>query len=138
MPPMSRRLNDRAYWRSLEQRAGDPVAREFAEREFPEGASELPDISRRSMMKLLGASASLAGLAACRRPVEKIVPYVNGPEQVIPGIPRHFATTMPLGMDAYGVVVESHEGRFERTCPCRSPAIQYEGHRRSPWRPRCP
>ena len=26
-------------------------------------------------------------------------------------MPRHFATTMPWGLDAYGVVVESHEGR---------------------------
>ncbi|MCH7780890.1 MAG: TAT-variant-translocated molybdopterin oxidoreductase, partial [Acidobacteria bacterium] len=111
MPPMSLRPNDPTYWRSLEQRAGDPAAQAFAEREFPEGASELPEVSRRTMLTLLGASMSLAGLAACRRPVERIVPYVNAPEEVIPGVPRHFATTMPLGLDAYGVVVESHEGR---------------------------
>ena len=30
-------------------------------------------------------------------PTEHIVPYVNAPEQVIPGVPRHYATTMPLG-----------------------------------------
>jgi molybdopterin-containing oxidoreductase family iron-sulfur binding subunit len=108
---MSLRLHDPVYWRSREQRADDPRARAHAEREFPEGASELPDVSRRTMLQLLGASLSLAGTAACRRPVEKIVPYVNAPEQVIPGVPRYFATTMPLGLDAYGVVVESHEGR---------------------------
>jgi molybdopterin-containing oxidoreductase family iron-sulfur binding subunit len=116
MPPLSPdrgqgRSIDRTYWRSLEQRAGDPQAQSFAEREFQEGASELPDVSRRHMLQLLGASLSLAGIASCRRPVEKIVPYVNAPEQVIPGIPRYFATTMPVGLDAYGVVVESHEGR---------------------------
>jgi len=111
MPPMSLRPNDPTYWRSLEQRAGDPAAKAFAEREFPEGASELPDVSRRTMLTLLGASLSLAGVAGCRRPVEKIVPYVDAPEEVIPGVPRYFATTMPLGLDAYGVVVESHEGR---------------------------
>jgi molybdopterin-containing oxidoreductase family iron-sulfur binding subunit len=108
---MRRQARDRAYWRSREQRAGDPQVKAMAEREFPEGASELPEVSRRTMMKLLGASASLAGLAACRRPVEKIVPYVNAPENMIPGVPRYFATTMPMGLDAYGVVVESHEGR---------------------------
>ena len=108
---MSLRPADPAYWRSLEQRAGDPSAKAFAEREFPEGASELPGVSRRTMLSLLGASVSLAGLAGCRRPVEKIVPYVNGSVEVVPGIPRHFATTMPWGLDAYGVVVESHEGR---------------------------
>ncbi len=37
-------------------------------------------MSRRDMMTLVGASLSLAGLAACRRPVEQIVPYVTAPE----------------------------------------------------------
>ncbi len=59
----------------------------------------------------MGASLALAGLSACRRPVEKIVPYVKAPEQIIPGIPNYYATTMPFGTSAYGVVVESHEGR---------------------------
>jgi molybdopterin-containing oxidoreductase family iron-sulfur binding subunit len=108
---MSHRPADPAYWRSLEQRAGDPSAKTFAEREFPEGASELPEVTRRTMLSLLGASLSLAGVAGCRRPVEKIVPYVNAPLEVVPGVPRHFATTMPWGLDALGVVVESHEGR---------------------------
>ncbi len=111
MPPMSLRPADPAYWRSLEQRAGDPSAKTFAEREFPEGASELPEVTRRTMLSLLGASLSLAGVAGCRRPVEKIVPYVNASVEVVPGVPRHFATTMPWGLDAHGVVVESHEGR---------------------------
>ena len=48
---------------------------------------------------------------ACRRPEEHIVPYVQAPEQVIPGVPRHYATSMPNGTSAYGLVVESHEGR---------------------------
>src|SRR5262249_26487255 len=82
------------------------------EREFPEGASELPDgITRRDMMLLVGASLSLAGLAGCRRPVEEIVPYVNAPEDTLPGIPRFYATTMPFRRSAYGLFVESHEGR---------------------------
>src|SRR6185503_18767613 len=46
-----------------------------------------------------------------RRPVEEIVPYVAPPEEVIPGIARHYATTMPFRRSAYGVIVESHEGR---------------------------
>jgi Fe-S-cluster-containing dehydrogenase component/anaerobic selenocysteine-containing dehydrogenase len=55
---------------------------------------------------------SLAGLAGCiRRPVEEIVPYVTAPEDVVPGIPRYFATTMPFGRSAYGLIVETHEGR---------------------------
>jgi molybdopterin-containing oxidoreductase family iron-sulfur binding subunit len=102
----------RTYWRSLAQIEGRPEARDFLEREFPEGASELPDgITRRDMMMLLGASLSLAGVAGCRRPVEEIVPYVTAPEEIVPGIPRYYATTMPFRRSAYGLVVESHEGR---------------------------
>jgi molybdopterin-containing oxidoreductase family iron-sulfur binding subunit len=102
----------KSYWRSLGEIEGTPEYRSALEREFPEGASELPDgVTRRDMMMLLGASLSLAGVAGCRRPVEEIVPYVNPPEDVIPGVPKHFATTMPFRRSAYGLIVESHEGR---------------------------
>ena len=105
-------LKDGGYWRSLEALAGDEASQAFVEREFPEGASELPDgVSRRAMLQLLGASMSLAGLAACRRPVEHIVPLADPPEDLLPGIARHYATTMPWQSTAYGLVVESHEGR---------------------------
>ena len=102
----------RTYWRSLEQLEDRPESRAFLEREFQEGASELPEgVTRRDMMMLLGASLSLAGLTGCRRPVEEIVPYVTAPEDVVPGIPRYYATTMPFRRSAYGLIVESHEGR---------------------------
>ncbi len=101
------------YWRSLAQIEDSPEFRVALEREFPEGASELPEgISRRDMMMLVGASLSLAGLAGCiRRPVEEIVPYVTAPEEIVPGVPRYYATTMPFRRSAYGLIVESHEGR---------------------------
>ncbi len=102
----------RTYWRSLGQLDEHPESRAFLEREFPEGASELPEgVTRREMMMLLGASLSLAGLAGCRRPAEEIVPYATAPEEVVPGIPRYYATTMPFRRSAYGLIVESHEGR---------------------------
>jgi molybdopterin-containing oxidoreductase family iron-sulfur binding subunit len=102
----------RTYWRSLEQIEDSPEFRNALQREFPEGASELPQgITRRDMMLLVGASLSLAGIAGCRRPVEEIVPFVTMPEDTVPGIPRYYATTMPFGRSAYGLIVESHEGR---------------------------
>jgi MoCo/4Fe-4S cofactor protein with predicted Tat translocation signal len=102
----------RTYWRSLAEIEERPEFRAALEREFPEGASELPEgITRREMIMLVGASLSLAGLAACRRPVEEIVPYVTAPEEIVPGIPRFYATTMPFRRSAYGLIVESHEGR---------------------------
>ena len=103
----------KTYWRSLAEIENTQEYRDALEREFPVGASELPEgVTRRDMMMLLGASLSLAGTAGCiRRPVEEIVPYVTAPEDVVPGVPRHYATTMPFRRSAYGLIVESHEGR---------------------------
>ncbi len=106
------RINGKEYWRSLDQLGNTPEFREWVEREFPQGASEMDNSwSRRSFLTIMGASMALAGLAGCRRPVEKIVPYVKAPEEIIPGIAQKYATTMPSGNYAYGLVVESHEGR---------------------------
>ncbi len=100
------------YWRSREHRDRAPEALGFIQGEFPEGADLPPaGISRRQMMTLLGAAVPAALLAACRRPEENIVPYVVPPEEIIPGIPQYYATTLPFGHSAYGLVVEVHEGR---------------------------
>ncbi len=106
------KLSGKTYWRSLNQLANTPEYREFLEREFPEGASEMKDgLTRRTFLSLMGASIAMAGLAGCRKPVEKILPYVTAPENIIPGVPKYYASTMPLGNSAYGILVESHEGR---------------------------
>ena len=100
------------YWRSLNQLAETDEFQEMLHREFPEGASELSEsIPRRKFLSIMGASFALAGLASCRKPVEKIVPYVNQPVNVIPGKSRMYATTMPFQNSAYGMLVESQEGR---------------------------
>lgn len=102
----------RRYWRSLAELAESPPFAEALAREFPEGASELADgYSRRQFLGLMGASAALAGLAACRRPAEKILPYSHPPEHLVPGKPLFYATAMPWRGTAIGLLVESHEGR---------------------------
>ena len=100
-------------WRSLDQLADTPEFREAIEREFPIAAAEWPDVlSRRRFLTLMGASLAAAGLAACsRQPIERLVPYVKQPEDLIPGKPLHFASSHVLGGFARGVLVESHEGR---------------------------
>ncbi len=43
----------------------------------------------------MSASVAFGGLTACtRQPLEKIVPYVSRPEEIIPGRPLYFATGM--------------------------------------------
>ena len=68
-------LNGKDYWRSLDQLADTPEFKEFLHREFPENASEINSaVSRRKFLTLMGGSIAFAGLAGCRRPVEKIIP----------------------------------------------------------------
>ncbi|MBZ9797272.1 TAT-variant-translocated molybdopterin oxidoreductase [Mesorhizobium sp. ES1-4] len=101
----------REPWRSLDELADTAGFRRFVEAEFPAIAERLPfSLDRRSLLKLMGASLSLAGLTACSE-AERIVPYVHQPENLIPGKPRYYATA--LSSDGYGIgaVVESHEGR---------------------------
>ena len=110
------RLSGRAYWRSLEEHAGTPEFREFVEREFPAGASELLEGSRREFLKVMGAGLALAGAATipgCRRPDRHILAYGRTvPEEIIPGKPLYYATAMAIpGGGAEGLLVETHSGR---------------------------
>jgi Fe-S-cluster-containing dehydrogenase component len=69
-------------------------------------------VARRTFLKLMGASLALGGFGACtRQPTETIVPYVRQPEELVLGEPLFFATAMPMGGAATGLLVESHEGR---------------------------
>ncbi|HUP44064.1 MAG TPA: TAT-variant-translocated molybdopterin oxidoreductase [Thermoanaerobaculia bacterium] len=102
-------LRGREYWRSLEELSRSDAFDEFFQSEFPQQALPLAKgVDRRSFMKLMGASVAMAGLTACRPPGETIIPYVNQPENLIPGKPMYFATAMPLSGYARGVLVESH------------------------------
>ena len=70
------------------------------------------DSSRRRFLELMGASLMLAGATGCtRQPTEFILPYVDPPENAVPGRPRYYATAVPAYGTAEGVVVENHLGR---------------------------
>ena len=106
-------------WRSLEELGNTPEFRACLEREFPVGASEWPEegdakegMGRRQFLTMVGASLALAGFAGCSpRSREKIVPYVDQPEQIIPGRGLRYATAMPLGGYGRGILVETEMGR---------------------------
>jgi molybdopterin-containing oxidoreductase family iron-sulfur binding subunit len=99
------------FWRSLEEVAQTPEFQQFVEDEFPNRATLL-QVDRRQFLTLMGASLVMAGLAGCRyMPQEKIVPYVNAPEEVITGVPVFYATAMPFGGYGLGALVRSNEGR---------------------------
>ena len=106
-------LSGKRYWKSLDDLADTPGFKSWVEREFPEGASMLEGVQRRGFMKLMAASFGLAGLGitGCRRPEHTILPYGKSPEELIPGIPNYYATSMPSGHGSIPLIVESHSGR---------------------------
>jgi Fe-S-cluster-containing dehydrogenase component len=67
-------------------------------------------MGRRDALKLFTAGLA-ASLAGCDKPNEEIVPYVEMPERLVPGLPLRFATTLPLSGYGRGVIVTSMEGR---------------------------
>jgi molybdopterin-containing oxidoreductase family iron-sulfur binding subunit len=113
--PILKPESGRVYWRSLDQLADTPEFRQWVEREFPEGASELDPVSRRHFVKIMSASFLLAGVglgaSGCRRPVEKLEPFGKMPEDYVHGVPQFYATAMPAPGGAIPLVVKSNDGR---------------------------
>ncbi|MDX9973586.1 MAG: TAT-variant-translocated molybdopterin oxidoreductase [FCB group bacterium] len=104
------------YWQALEELSDSAEFQKLVHDEFPPLASEWPEgLDRRRFLKLMGASFALAGLtSACgtiKTPREQILPYVNEPENMVPGKALHFASAMPFQGYGRGVLVESHLGR---------------------------
>ena len=111
MSESSTQANPETYWKSLNELAQNKEYQNFVEREFPENATELNDgVSRKGFLRIMGASIALAGFTACRRPVQKYFLYQQ-PEDIVPGIPLFYATTMPFHGNLIGLVGENHEGR---------------------------
>ena len=78
---------------------------------------------RRDFLKYLGFSTAAATLAAsCEMPVRHIVPYINKPENIVPGVADYYATTFVSGSDAVSIVAKVRDGR----------PIKLEGNELSP------
>jgi MoCo/4Fe-4S cofactor protein with predicted Tat translocation signal len=114
LSPVLPGLTGRNYWRSLNQLSYTPEFHEWVHHEFPANATEMLDgNSRRTVLKLMAASFGLAGLAACHRPVEHILPNSKGTDADIytPGEPYFYTTVHSLGGHVTGLLVETHDGR---------------------------
>lgn len=106
------------FWRSLDELSENPDFQEAIKPEFADNTEVwLDPFGRRKFLKIMAASFAFAGLTACKLPTEtlipneKIKPYVRPPEEIVPGKPLYFATTIPFAGTATGVLVESHMGR---------------------------
>ncbi len=69
-------------------------------------------LPRRAFLSQGAVAFAAAGLSACtRQPLEKIIPYVKQPEDLLLGEPLHYATSALHGGYGFGVIATSHEGR---------------------------
>ena len=83
MIQITKKLTGKKYWRSLDQYYQTTEFQDWLNKEFPTQAQEMLDEpSRRNVLKLMAASFALGGLTACRRPVEHILPYSRGVENL--------------------------------------------------------
>jgi molybdopterin-containing oxidoreductase family iron-sulfur binding subunit len=114
-------MSEKKYWQNFGERISSEASKESAENEFPEDlpmesfdSKGLLDVKtpRRDFLKYLGFSTAAATLAAsCEVPVRKVVPYLNKPDNMIPGVADYYATTYISGGDAISIVAKVRDGR---------------------------
>src|SRR6201991_443340 len=114
-------MSDKKYWQSFGERSNSEAFQKSSEDEFSESlplegldGKGLLDAKtpRRDFLKYLGFSTAAATLAAsCEIPVKKVVPYLNKPENMVPGVADWYATTYNVGGDIVPVVAKVRDGR---------------------------
>ena len=110
------------YWQNFGELNQSDAFKQSTADEFKEELLPLADLDdkgllggktpRRDFLKYLGFSTAAATLAAsCDMPVRKAVPFLNKPDNIIPGVANYYASTYINGGDAISVVVKQLEGR---------------------------
>ena len=114
----------KTYWRSLTEWADDPALAARLQHEFPSSplTGAEAQLGRRRFMQLMGASMALSTGAACRWEKDHLLAFTRRPAGHVPGVPKHFATTMELGGVGSGLSVTSYDGR----------PIKVDGNRKHP------
>src|SRR5436305_5117424 len=113
-------MSDKRYWQSfaelnhkeeVQKKSNDEFAEELPFGELEKGLLDAKT-PRRDFLKYLGFSTAAATLAAsCEMPVRKAVPYVNKPQDIVPGVADYYATTYVYGSEVVPVVAKVRDGR---------------------------
>lgn len=114
--------SNKKYWKSVEELENGSIVEALRNNEFVEAiptedflgstdAMSSSSTSRRDFLKYVGFSTAAATLAACEGPVNKSIPYVLQPEQIIPGVADYYATSVFDGFDFANLLIKTREGR---------------------------
>ncbi|HTL06921.1 MAG TPA: TAT-variant-translocated molybdopterin oxidoreductase [Chitinophagaceae bacterium] len=106
------------YWQNFGQLNSSASIEQPSEDEFPSAlpleSESLADAKtpRRDFLKYVGFSTAAAAIAAgCEVPVRKVIPYVNKPQDLTPGIADYYATTYVSGSDVIPIIAKVRDGR---------------------------
>ena len=103
----------RTYWQTLEELADSPEFATLVEREAPRFRDVMHAFDRRRFLQLMAASMALGGLSGCgpEPNPRQLLPYVEAPENVIPGKARDYATAHTTSGYATGVMIAHQMAR---------------------------
>ncbi len=115
---MNRGLEESTYWRSLEERDGGEAYRARLAAESPESVREIlrrsrpSGLSRRSFLAAAGFSLSAPLVGSCsREPFGQVVPGLERPEEVVPGLATWYASTCAGCSAGCGLLAKVRDGR---------------------------
>ncbi len=103
----------RDYWRRLQELADSPEFAEIVEREVPRFRGALDGLDRRRFLQIMAAPMVLAALSGCGPEPDprQLVPYVEQPPDLVPSVPRYYATAFTNAGYAEGVRLQHTMGR---------------------------
>ncbi|MGV3528222.1 MAG: TAT-variant-translocated molybdopterin oxidoreductase [Flavisolibacter sp.] len=114
-------MSEKKYWQSFAEFKHQEELQKLSANEFQEdlpfGDFENENLldsktPRRDFLKYVGFSTAAATIAAsCQTPVRKAIPYVNRPENVVPGVAKYYATTYVQDGEVVPVVAKVRDGR---------------------------
>jgi len=103
----------RTYWRTLEELAERPDFVAMVEREAPRFRDIVSAFDRRRFLQLMAASMALGGLSGCGPEANErqLLPYVEQPENIVPGRSRYYTGATLQDGYATGVLVAHQMAR---------------------------
>lgn len=109
------------YWKSIEEKNQKRISEKGKNYEMAQDINILNMIedmplnssaNRRDFLKICGYSMAAATIAiSCEAPINKSIPFLIKPEEVVSGIANYYASSLIDGSDYCSILVKTREGR---------------------------